>query len=63
MEIQAALARLNSQLPLKARQDRLPATLKSMHRQVLRSLVTQGRPPSEAELKAGLDENNTRCRR
>jgi hypothetical protein len=58
MEIQAALARLNSQLPLKARQDRLPATLKSMHRQVLRSLVTQGRPPSEAELKAGLDENN-----
>ena len=58
MEIQAALARLNSQLPLKARQDRLPATLKSMHQQVLRSLVSQGRPPGEAELKTSLGENN-----
>lgn len=58
MEIQAALARLNSQLPLKARQDRLPAALKSMHQQVLRCLVTQGRPPSVAELKASLGEDN-----
>jgi hypothetical protein len=58
MEIQAALARLNSQLPLKARQDRLPAALKSVHQQVLRCQVTQGRPPNLDELKAQLGEEN-----
>lgn len=58
MEIQAALARLNSQLPLKARQERLPAALKSLHRQVLTSLVTQGRPPNLAELTAQWGQEN-----
>ena len=58
MDIASALARLNSQLPLKARQDRLPASLKFMHRQILISLIRQGRPPSAAELKTGGGQEN-----
>lgn len=53
MELEAALARLNDQLPLKARQERLPPALQSMHRQVLMSLVTRGRPPTLDELSHG----------
>jgi hypothetical protein len=56
MDIQSALARLNSQLPLKARQDSLPGILKSAHQRVITSLVTYGRPPDEPELTALLGE-------
>lgn len=51
MELEAALARLNSQLPLRARQQRLSSELRAMHRQILESLFTLGRPPTEDELK------------
>jgi hypothetical protein len=51
MELEAALARLNSQLPLKARREHLPPALKAMHQRILASLVTQGRPPTEDELE------------
>lgn len=51
MELEDALTRLNSLLPLKARQERLSPALRSMHRLVLESLVTQGRPPSDDELR------------
>jgi hypothetical protein len=50
MNIQAALDKLNSQLPLKERQDKLPQELKDLHRAVLHSLINQGRPPSSDEL-------------
>jgi len=52
--IASAVVRLNSQLPLKARQQQLPSALVAAHRLVLRRLVGQGRPPTEAELTAVL---------
>jgi hypothetical protein len=58
MDIQTAHARLATQLPLKARQDQLSATLKSAHQLVLTSLVKQGRPPNQAELMAVVGEEN-----
>ena len=51
MKIQAALKRLNTQLPLKARQDKLSPALKVVHQKVLSSLIMQGRPPDEDDLK------------
>jgi len=54
MYIDTALARLNSQLPLKARQDRLPVELKHLHQWVLRFLSSKGQAPGPAELKAEL---------
>jgi mercuric reductase len=50
MNIQAALDKLNSQLPLKERQDKLPQELKDLHRAVLHSLINQGRPSTSDEL-------------
>lgn len=58
MDIQAAFEKLNSQLPLKVRQDQLPSTLKTIHQKVLYSLVKQGRPPTRNELKAVLGKEN-----
>ncbi|MCG6885839.1 MAG: alkylmercury lyase family protein, partial [Proteobacteria bacterium] len=42
--------KLNSQLPLKERQDKLPQELKDLHRAVLHSLINQGRPSTSDEL-------------
>jgi len=44
--------RLNRLLPLKARQDRHLPALKALHRMVIESLVTRGRPPDRAEVAA-----------
>ena len=52
MNFETALAHLQSLLPLKARQDQLPATLKAVHRYVLEGLVSQGCPPGAEELTA-----------
>jgi len=60
MDIQSAVNRLNSQLPLKARQDKLPVVLKTLHKTVLTSLVKQGRPPTADELKMNLGAENIR---
>ncbi|WP_455202511.1 alkylmercury lyase family protein [Kaarinaea lacus] len=62
MDIKQALARLNSQLPLKARQDQLGRNLKLAHQNILRSLVNRGRPLTETELipllgKDGVDSS------
>lgn len=51
MELEDALARLNALLPLKARQQHLSHALQSMHRQVMLSLIMQGRPPTLDELR------------
>lgn len=48
--ISVALSRLNSHLPLKQRQRRLPPVLRDIHRLVLCTLADQGRPPTQAEL-------------
>ena len=58
MDIQTALVRLNSHLPLKARQNRLPQVLKTAHQRVLACLITQGRPPSAEELETVLGQDN-----
>lgn len=50
MDINKAVERLNSQLPLKSRQDRLSQDLKLAHQNVLRSLVNYGRLPTKTEL-------------
>ena len=50
MDIQTAVDRLSSQLPLKARQDNLPPLLKATHQTIMYSLVNKGRPPSQEEL-------------
>jgi len=51
----AAVARLNSQLPLKARQQQLDAPLARVHRGMIRALVEQGRPLTREEIGALLD--------
>ena len=56
--IERAVARLNARLPLRARQENLPAPLKTAHRQILHSLAGNGRPPTEAELTAVLGAGN-----
>ena len=58
MDAQAAVDRLNSQLPLKARQGNLPPQLKATHHYVLYSLVRNGRPPSHEELIPLLGQDN-----
>ena len=50
--ISSSVQRLNRLLPLKARQDRLPATLKALHLSVIESLITRGRPPHRTEVAA-----------
>ena len=50
MDIKQAVARLNSQLPLKSRQNQLGQELKLVHQSVLQSLVNNGRPPTLTEL-------------
>ena len=52
MNIVEAVERLNTQLPLKARQNRLPPELKTVHQNILMSLASQGRPPSLNDLKS-----------
>ena len=58
MNIQSAVDRLNSQLPLKTRQDQLPAALKAAHQNVLYSMAKSGRPPSLEELAQQLGIEN-----
>lgn len=58
MNIQSAVDRLNSQLPLKTRQDQLPAVLKAAHQNVLYSMAKSGRPPSLEELAQQLGIEN-----
>ena len=52
MNITAAVNRLNTQLPLKARQDELTVALKTVHQTVLMTLVAKGRVPELEELKS-----------
>lgn len=54
--VRQAVERLNSQLPLKDRQDRLGEPLKALHREVIKSLVTRGRAPSRSEVAALVGE-------
>ena len=49
-EIQTALERLNSLLPLKQRQNELPRRLKALHQFILRSLAADGSIPEAREL-------------
>ncbi|WP_455365940.1 alkylmercury lyase family protein [Kaarinaea lacus] len=57
MDIKQAIERLNSQLPLQARQSQLAPELKATHQAILRSLVNKGQPPTPAELEKLLGEN------
>ncbi len=50
MHIQAAVDRLNSLLPLKARQEQLPPLLKHLHQAILESLIMRGEPLSNTEI-------------
>jgi len=54
MDIQAAVERLSTQLPLKARQDQLPPAVKKLHQDILYSFIRYGRPPTREELGATL---------
>jgi hypothetical protein len=54
--VSQAVQRLNSQLPLKDRQDRLGEPLKTLHREVIRSLVMRGRTPNRSEIAALVGE-------
>lgn len=58
MDIETAVKRLNSQLPLKARQEQLPGALKTLHQNILNSLVEQGCLPPPDELKVVLTAEN-----
>lgn len=52
--VEAALLRLNSQLPLFATQQKLPRELAALHRATLRSLFEKGRPLTRDEAAAVL---------
>jgi len=56
MDIKTAVNKLNALLPLKARLEKLSPNLKALHKQVLYSLVNQGRPPTRDELNNVLGE-------
>lgn len=58
MDIKSAVDRLNSQLPLKARQDKLPRSLKKVHQDMLYSMVKLGRTVSYDELVKQLGKEN-----
>lgn len=58
MDIHASTERLNSLLPLKARQDGLPLSLQRLHQQILFSLVELGRAPTSEEMVEVLGEKN-----
>jgi hypothetical protein len=63
--ISDALARLNRLLPLKEKQDRLDPSLRTLHREILRSFAERGCPPSRAQIAAqtGKDEVDTALQR
>lgn len=61
MDIQSAVDRLNSQLPLKDRQDQLSPQLKKIHQQVLTSLIKQGRAPTAEELESQVIETDVKA--
>lgn len=50
MRTQSAVDRLNSQLPLKARQDQLSPSEKNLHQAILLSLAKRGEPPTHNEM-------------
>lgn len=50
--VSQAVQRLNGQLPLRDRQDKLSESLKALHREVIKSLVMRGRPPTRSEIAA-----------
>ena len=50
MDTQIAVTRLNSQLPLKVRQEKLDKSLITIHQNVLYSLVKIGRAPTREEI-------------
>ena len=54
MNISDSVAKLNSLLPLKERQDRLDPALKDLHRSILRSFVATGKPLSRVQLEKQL---------
>ena len=54
MDINAALERLNSLLPLKERQDRLDPALRNLHRAILDGFFLDGKPLSPEQLAAQL---------
>ena len=58
MNIKQAIERLNSQLPLRQRQNQLEQELKRAHQAILRSLVNSGRPSTQVELSQILGEHN-----
>lgn len=58
MDIKQAVARLNTQLPLKARQDKLDSELRALHQAVLHSLIYCGRPPALDEVSQLVGEKN-----
>lgn len=50
MNVEQAIERLHSQLPLRARQQALPPELAEVHRAILRSFIERGRPLKSTEL-------------
>ena len=58
MDILSSVEKLNSLLPLKARQDQLSVPLKKLHWKVLSTLVEQGRAPNTQELAHVLGDEN-----
>lgn len=59
--IDAALATLNSQLPLWHRQQLLPEPLRELHRSIIRAFATTGRPMTLSEVSAHLSGIDARA--
>lgn len=58
MQTQLAVERLSSQLPLKYRQQQLPAALKVVHLQILYTLIKEGRVPEKKDLQEILGDES-----
>lgn len=50
MDLQTAVDKLNSQLPLKQRQSKLSQQLKAVHQGMLHAMIEQGHPLSRDEV-------------
>lgn len=59
MDILTAVNKLNSQLPLKQRQNQLPRQYKSVHQAMMHALVEQGRLLTNDEIKQFIENDNT----
>lgn len=59
MNVEQAIERLHSQLPLRTRQEALPPELVKVHRGILRAFIDKGRPLNSAEIASMIPDGDS----